>query len=530
LGSLAKYSTITIAVIVNLILYGSLAILLRKIFIRLAARGFTVNLLYLSIIPYIVMVGIGAVLLQLNELLAGSSELQYAFIFLLLPHVVFGRILYYLFRQEHNTLQKSARTKNSTSAMTPTTTTATTKTTPNIPTISPRTDTEATKTSSSPSQNARKVTRRQFIIMGVSSFVTILFLYLARGLIFNNPQSAYNSKSPSTISRVPIPPLNVPPNSIFRETALAPFISSEVTPNEKFYRVDTNIFVPSVDANSWRLKVHGLVKNGPLEFTYQQIKSMSSITEYATLECISDEISGDLISTALWRGVRLKSILEEAGIMPEAIFIVFRCYDGYDVGIPLEKGLLEGTILAYEMNGAALPNEHGFPLRVIVPGLYGMMNAKWITEIELVDKVYEGFWQRKGWTNSAKYKTHSKIVFPGDALATRFEKLASISSSTAMSVGTKSPIVGIAFAGDRGISKVEVSTDGGNTWQPATIKDPISSNSWVLWALDWIPKNKGDYDIVVRATDKTGNVQTPEFADNFPSGSTGYHIVKITVI
>lgn len=509
LGSLAKYSTITIAVIANLILYGANAILLRQIFIRMAKKGFIVNLLQLSLIPYFVMVGISALFLQLNELLTGSLELKYALIFLLLPHVVFGRILYYLFHREATVTRKGVR-----SAMTTT----------SVSSSPPASEPEEAHSSFG---GTSKISRRQFISMGASALVAIVFLYLARGLLFGSQQSPYNSKPLSTATRVPVPPLNVPPGSIFREPALSPFIASEATPNEKFYRVDTNIFVPSVDANSWRLKVHGLVKNGPLQFTYEQIKSMPSVAEYATLECISDEISGDLISTALWKGVRLKSILEQAGVMPEAIFIVFRCYDGYDVGIPLERGLFEGTLLAYEMNGAALPKEHGFPLRVIVPGLYGMMNAKWITDIELVDKVYEGFWQRKGWINSAKYKTHSKIVFPGDALMARFEQLV---SSTMLTVGAKSPIAGIAFAGDRGISKVEVSVDGGNTWQSASIKDPLSNNSWVLWALDWIPKNKGDYNIVVRATDKAGNMQTSEFADNFPSGATGYHFVKATVV
>jgi hypothetical protein len=305
-------------------------------------------------------------------------------------------------------------------------------------------------------------------------------------------------------------------------------VASELTPNDKFYRIDTNIIVPSVDANSWRLNVRGLVKNGPMQFTYDELKAMPSVSEYATLECISDKIDGDLISTAHWKGVPLKSILEKAQVLPGAIYVVFRCYDGYDVGIPLDRGLMDGTILAYEMNGTPLPPEHGFPVRAIVPGLYGMMNAKWITDIELVDKIYMGFWQRRGWANNAKYQTHSKIAFPGDALRNRLaEDLSSLNNS--VMVGKKSPIAGIAFAGDRGISKVEVSVDGGNTWQTASIKDPLSSNSWVLWALEWIPQNKGKYNIVVRATDKAGNMQTAEIRDNYPRGATGYHSVEENV-
>jgi DMSO/TMAO reductase YedYZ molybdopterin-dependent catalytic subunit len=321
------------------------------------------------------------------------------------------------------------------------------------------------------------------------------------------------------------PPANIPAGSIFAQETLAPFVASEVTPNDKFYRIDTNIIVPSVDANAWRLNVRGLIKDGPLQFTYEELKAMPSTSEYATLECISDKVDGDLISTAYWKGVSLKSILDKAQVLPEAIYIVFRCSDGYDVGIPLDRGLMDGTILAYEMNGAPLPAEHGFPVRAIVPGLYGMMNAKWITDIELVDRVYEGFWQRRGWANNANYQTHSKIVFPGDALRNRFEEL----STNAATVGSKSPIAGLAFAGDRGISKVEVSTDGGNTWQTASIKDPLSSDSWVLWALDWIPQNKGKYNIVVRASDNAGNIQSAEVRDIYPNGSMGYHSVDATV-
>ena len=499
-GSLAKYSVFTIAIITNLALYGSLAEFLDKIYIRLADRGFVVNLLQLSFIPYFIMAIIAAIFLQLNELLTGSSEIQFALLFLLLPNVVFGRTLIYLFQRENNTT-KSAQLPTEPSGI-----------------INRHKPVLRTTTTNS-SQAAPKISRRQFIIMSASAVVVVLFLWARGFLSFFNSQQQPSETDTSTYSPHP---LNFRAGSIFAEQALAPFIASEVTPNEKFYRVDTNIITPSVDVNSWRLEVLGLIKNGPMQLTYDQIKAMPSMSEYATLECISDKIDGDLISTAYWKGVSLKSILEKAQVLPQATYIVFRCVDGYDVGIPLDRGLMYGTILAYEMNGAPLPGEHGFPIRAIVPGLYGMMNAKWIKEIELVDRIYQGFWQRRGWANNAKYQTHSKIVFPGDALRSRFLEM---SANVAPTVGNKSPIAGIAFAGDRGISKVEVSTDGGNTWQTANIKDPLSSNSWVLWALDWIPRNKGKYNIVVRATDKAGNLQTAEVRDNYPNGATGYHLI-----
>lgn len=499
-GSLAKYAAFTTAIIVNLVIYGGLAILLHRTYTKLSNKGVIVNLIQLSFIPYLVMVAISAFLLQLNELLTGSSEIQYALLFLLLPNVAYGRTLSYLF-QRGTTIAKRVEPRKASSA-----------------------DIEGGEKNFelTTDSRVRRISRRQFIAMAATTIGVAIFIFWARSFLFHS-----KSSMPVSSPKIPLPPpsATIPSGSIFAEETLTPFVASELTPNDKFYRIDTNIIVPSIDANTWRLNVRGLVRNGPLQFTYDELKAMPSTSEYATLECISDKIDGDLISTAYWKGVSLKSILEKAQVLPEAIYIVFRCSDGYDVGIPLDRGLMDGTILAYEMNGAPLPTEHGFPVRAIVPGLYGMMNAKWITDIELVDRIYEGFWQRRGWANNAKYQTHSKIVFPGDALRSRFEEL----STNAATIGSKSPIAGVAFAGDRGISKVEVSTDGGNTWQNASIKDPLSSNSWVLWALEWIPQNKGKYNIVVRAIDKAGNIQTAEIRDIFPNGSTGYHSVEEAV-
>jgi DMSO/TMAO reductase YedYZ molybdopterin-dependent catalytic subunit len=507
-GSLAKYAAFTAAIVFNLVLYGALAILLYKLYIKLSNKPVIVNLIQLSFIPYLVMVAISAFLLQLNELLTRSSEIQYALLFLLLPNVAYGRTLSYLF-QRGTTIAKRIDPRKASNAD-----------------IEGGEGKKPDTTATAATSGIRRISRRQFIAMAASTVGVAIFILWARSFPFHSKPSMPVS-SPKI--PLPLPSASIPAGSIFAQETLAPFVASEVTPNEKFYRIDTNIIVPTVDANSWTLNIRGLIKAGPLQFTYEELKAMPSTSEFATLECISDKIDGDLISTAYWKGVSLKSILEKAQVLPEAIYIVFRCSDGYDVGIPIDRGLMEGTILAYEMNGVPLPPEHGFPVRAIVPGLYGMMNAKWITDIEIVDRVYEGFWQRRGWANNAKYQTHSKIVFPGDALRNRFEELSTTTTTNAAAIGNKSPIAGLAFAGDRGISKVEVSTDGGNTWQIASIKDPLSSNSWVLWALDWIPQNKGKYNIIVRATDKAGSIQTAEIRDNYPNGSTGYHSVEETV-
>ncbi|HEY0580452.1 MAG TPA: molybdopterin-dependent oxidoreductase, partial [Candidatus Nitrosocosmicus sp.] len=307
----------------------------------------------------------------------------------------------------------------------------------------------------------------------------------------------------------------------FEDARLTPLIDAEETPTYLFYRIDVNAIVPVVDAASWSLSVKGLVNN-PLVLNYDQIKSMNPIEQYATLSCISNKIGGDLVSTALWKGVRLRDILAKAQVKSQVKYIVFRCSDGYDVGIPIESGLMEGTILAYNMNNIPLPNDHGFPLRAIVPGFYGMMNPKWITEIELVDKTYEGFWQRKGWTNNMNTNIYSSIVTPGNQqIRNRFPHL--ISDNFA--IGKTSPISGVAYAGDRGISKIEVSTDGGNTWKSAIVKEPLSKYTWVLWTTAFTPKVTGEYQIVVRATDKTGKVQISNFADPYPNGASGYNMI-----
>jgi hypothetical protein len=285
--------------------------------------------------------------------------------------------------------------------------------------------------------------------------------------------------------------------------------------------------------STWKLTVKGLVAK-PIEMSYTELRNMSSIEEFATLECVSNKLDGDLISTAVWKGVRLKDILEKVQVSPRVKYIVFRCYDGYDVGIPIERGLQEGSILAYDMNGASLTAEHGYPVRAIVPGLYGMMNPKWITEIELVDSIYEGYWQRKGWANNAKYNTHSFIVVPGNAdVGKRFSNIAASGATARSSPSSPSsemvPIAGLAFAGDRGIAKVEVSTDGAATWKEARLKDALSPYTWVLWAAEVNTTGKANnhYKIIARATDKTGKVQTSEIADPFPNGATGYPVINV---
>jgi hypothetical protein len=220
-------------------------------------------------------------------------------------------------------------------------------------------------------------------------------------------------------------------------------------------------------------------------------------------------VGGDLIGTTLWKGVRLADILKQAGLRTGVVDILLRASDDYTDSISLERAMADGTLLVYAMNGEQLTPEHGFPLRLLVPGIYGMKNVKWITQIEAVDFDFRGYWQRRGWDDRAEYKTMSRIDSP------------------AHTVRGEATIAGIAFAGDRGITKVEVSTDGGRSWEPADIKQALSINTWVLWRKQWTPAQAGKHLLIVRATDGRGVVQTSQLAPPAPSGSSGHHAVNV---
>ena len=296
-------------------------------------------------------------------------------------------------------------------------------------------------------------------------------------------------------------------------TGLFPFINGlarEVTPTDEFYEVSKNAFDPAVDVRGWTLQITGLVE-APVTFNLDQIKSLPAVEQYATLECISNEVGGNLIGNALWHGVRLKELLDRATLRAGVVDIVLRAADGYTDSIPVARGIADGTILAYEMNGAPLTPVHGYPLRLIVPGIFGMKNVKWVTGIEAVDYDFKGYWQTRGWDDRAEYKTMSRIDSPES------------------SVRAPVTIAGVAFAGDRGVSKVEVSTDGGKTWQPAEIKPQLSPYSWVLWHFEWSPTDSGSSRVLVRATDGNGVIQTVDVRTPIPSGASGYHYRVIEI-
>jgi DMSO/TMAO reductase YedYZ molybdopterin-dependent catalytic subunit len=495
-GPIAKYSAFIGALIVNLVAYGLLGIFIHKLREKIhSSASYLTNAAISSIISYVVIFIVVFILLTLADIEIQSISIQSIITYLILPHVAFGFALAYFYRSVKRTPSILG-----------------TKEAPPPPPSS-STTTAATTSTSTPEVDYKK---RLLLKAGIASAVVIPFMYIGlNNILF--PREGAQSPLPleSELQSKPRP-------AGFEDPRLTALLASEITPTDLFYRVDINPIPPTVDVNSWQLEVKGLVSQ-TLTITYEELKAMPSIQQIATLECVSNKIGNDLISTAIWNGIRLKDLLEKSKVKPDAKYIVFRCADGYDVGIPLERGFQEGSILAYGMNGEALTTKHGYPVRAIIPGLYGMMNPKWITEIELVGEIYEGYWQKKGWANNAQYNTHSFIVIPGsDPVRKVFRNLGALN----IVVGEEIPIAGVAFAGDRGILKVEVSSDGGATWKEARIKDPLSPYTWVLWATELNVTTKGNYKILVRATDKTGKIQTSEVRDPFPNGAMGYHLVN----
>lgn len=292
-------------------------------------------------------------------------------------------------------------------------------------------------------------------------------------------------------------------------------LTSALTPVKDFYIVSKNFVDPAVSLTNWQLQVHGLVQN-PRTYQYQEITARPALKKTTTLECISNEIGGSYISTGEWTGFPLRDLLADAGVRSGVVKVVLRASDDYSDSIPLDAALDPDTILVYDLDGQPLPKEHGFPLRLIVPGIYGMKNVKWITSIELVNTDYKGYWQQQGWSDIATVQTMSRIDTPR--------------SHNRVSSGADTLIGGVAFSGDRGISRVDVSTDGGKTWNQTVLEQPLSPLTWVRWTYHWSPAGNGSRDLLVRAWDGHGTAQSTEERPTLPDGATGLHRVTVNVV
>jgi DMSO/TMAO reductase YedYZ molybdopterin-dependent catalytic subunit len=288
-----------------------------------------------------------------------------------------------------------------------------------------------------------------------------------------------------------------------------------VVPNDDFYRIDTALLVPTVDRATWSLRIFGLVDR-EITLTYDELVALPIVDQYVTIACVSNEVGSNLVGNAKWTGVPLRTVLDLAGVQSSADQLVGRSVDGFTVGMPVEWVMDKSRVpmVAVGMNGDPLPPVHGYPARLIVPGLYGYVSAtKWVTELELTTFAqYEAFWVPRGWAQKAPILTQSRIDVPQSGATVQAGHVA---------------VAGVAWAPDRGITRVEVRIDGG-AWAPTKLSTPISKATWVQWLYDWTATS-GRHLIEVRATDGTGDVQTDQQTPPAPDGARGHHQIQVSV-
>ena len=293
-----------------------------------------------------------------------------------------------------------------------------------------------------------------------------------------------------------------------------PNMTPFVTPNKDFYRIDTALSVPQITAESWRLKVHGMVDR-ELELTFADLLERNVVERDITLTCVSNEVGGNLISNAKWLGVPLAEILQEAGVHPDADQLKSTSADGWTSGSPVAT-ITDGrdALLAFGMNGEPLPVEHGFPVRMVVPGLYGYVSAtKWVVDLELTTfENFDAYWVQRGWSQQGPIKTESRIDVPKPFARVAPGRVA---------------VAGVAWAQHRGIEAVEVRVDGG-PWARAELADELTIDTWRQWKFAW-DAPAGNHRIEVRATDQTGAVQPEARAEPIPDGATGWHSIVVRV-
>ncbi len=300
-------------------------------------------------------------------------------------------------------------------------------------------------------------------------------------------------------------------------------LSLQTTPVDRFYVTTFSDTVPRFDPAMWSFSLTGLVER-PLKFTFEELRARPAVELMRTLECIGNPIGGGLISNGTWKGVSLKALLQEAGSKPEGKYLIMDGADEYYTSAPLELGLSDEAVLAYELNGKPLTPEHGYPLRVLLPGVYGQKQPKWVTHIEVADHSEKGYWEKKGWSDTCIIQPNSRIDRPQDNNVLKGKP------------GDIFTITGVAFTASAGAARVEVSTDGGKVWHQATLTRapaPDTNFVWTQWGYDWLLPASGEYTLMSRVTDNAGNTQGDPsqhiFFLAFPNGSNAIETVVIRV-
>ncbi|TAK12437.1 MAG: molybdopterin-binding oxidoreductase [Anaerolineae bacterium] len=370
------------------------------------------------------------------------------------------------------------------------------------------------------------VSRREFLnAAGLgSAAVTLAGLGLGRWL---GDKPATTTSGPEAVAAPPAsddpfgaaltsgPAASPTPEELAARLAKAPGTRDELTHNDDFYRIDINTLPARINGDTWRLSLGGLVDT-PLELSLQDLMQLPAVTQLLTMQCISNPVGGDLTGTTRWTGPRLKDVLALAGLSSRVRSLRVEAADDFFEYVSLEDAMDDRTLLVYLMNGEPLPTEHGYPLRVYIPNRYGMKQPKWITNIEATDEATKnGFWVVRGWDEEANARATSVIdtVYVDSA-----------TTPPTVQVG------GIAWAGERGISKVEVEADASGVWEEATlINPPLSPLTWVQWRYDGWAYQSGQHDFRVRCYEGDGTLQIEELGSARPSGATGVHHMRVNI-
>ena len=359
-------------------------------------------------------------------------------------------------------------------------------------------------------------TRRSFLRWtGVTALGVGVVAVGAKALTSGSPGSTPASGAtpgaslPSPVGTLPAQTRSLASTSSLDIAGITPLI----TPNDEFFRIDTAFSIPTVDLATWRLKVKGKVRT-PLSFSYDDLLALPQVEAPVTLACVSNRVGGTLIGTALWQGIELRTLLEQAGIEPGGEQIVGTSVDGFTAGFPTEAAFDgRSALLALGMNGVPLPRQNGFPVRLVVEGLYGYVaSTKWLDSISLTGwDEFNGYWIDQGWAKKGPIKMSSRIDVP---------------RSGARQPAGVVTIAGVAWAPNAGVDAVEVRIDG--EWRKATLGDSVSGGVWRQWFYDWTA-TKGEHEVAVRCISATGEVQTGEVTPNAVDGFTGWETRTITV-